>query len=385
MTQWAVHVKANPYYFLILLVSVVLVGGSYGWLRSDTQGVTATQAVYQARVTALGERQVHVQTNTLSGVPITHVNLGFSATLTQGADRGRVVQGSQTTVDFGGVQQREVAVGDRVVLQAPASIGLGVYVFHDYDRMNQVGILTGLLVVGVVVFAGFKGLNALIALGLTLLAVFGVLIPAIMAGHSVYVVTLVVVGYVIVSSLLLIVGLNKKALATILGCGAGVLVSSLLMVLMSHLLHLTGAVDSETRSFLSLHGHQIDIRAVVFAGVIIGCTGAIMDVAMSITSALWEIKMVKPGVTGGELWTAGIGVGKDTLGTMLNTLILAYVGTSLVLLLQIQAHSLPTTAVMNTELMVIEFLRAILGSFGILAAMPVTAWVCVRLYAGQEV
>ena len=121
------------------------------------------------------------------------------------------------------------------------------------------------------------------------MAIFYVFIPAILAGRNIYIATIIVCLYAILSTLLTVVGPNKKALASIVGCLSGVLLAGLLMLALDTFLNLTGFVDHEMQ-FLTMLENPLDLRAIIFAGVTIGAVGAIMDVAMSISSSLWELR-----------------------------------------------------------------------------------------------
>ena len=125
------------------------------------------------------------------------------------------------------------------------------------------------------------------------MAIFRVFVPAILFGRNIYLAAAIICVFSIATTLLIVVGPNKKAIAAIFGCIGGVLFVGMLMLFMDSALNLTGLLDQETGSLLNLPTPRpINLRAIVFAGVIIGLAGAIMDVAMSISSSLWEVKQV---------------------------------------------------------------------------------------------
>jgi uncharacterized membrane protein len=127
----------------------------------------------------------------------------------------------------------------------------------------------------------------------------------------------------------------------------------------------------------------INLKAILFAGIIIGAMGAIMDVAMSISSALWEVKEKAPAISFEALFRSGLTIGRDIMGSMANTLILAYIGTSLSVVLILSVYSDSLSSLFNTEMIVVEILQALAGSFGILFAMPLTAFFCSTIYTKE--
>ena len=163
------------------------------------------------------------------------------------------------------------------------------------------------------------------------------------------------------------------------------LLAGLLMVLMDNLLGLTGAVNHEATALLNLPiENPLDLRAIIFAGVIFGAVGAIMDVAMSIASALWEVREAGGVSDFRSLMKSGITIGQDTLGTMLNTLILAYIGSSLSIILLITANTTSFMELFNMEMIIVELLRALIGSFGMLLSIPLTAAICGWLFSTYD-
>lgn len=344
-------------------------GGVYAYEEWDDM------SYYTGRVTRILDRVEEDQFG------IINITIYFEARITWGSRRGEVVQGEQHQSDFFVVSLDDVQVGDRVLL-AFDTFG-NRYFFADFARINAIAILGVAFLVLVIVFGRMKGLNAIVALGFTCMAVFLVFIPAILAGHNIHITTLIICLFAIVSTLLLVVGPNKKALAAMLGCLGGVFLAALLMFIMDRVLALTGMVDQETQVLLFLE-NPVDLRALIFAGVILGAVGAIMDVAMSIASSLWEVREAGGVSDFKAIMASGINIGKDILGTMLNTLILAYIGSSLSLILLINVYTTSYLELLNMELIIVEFIRALVGSFGMFLTIPLTAGICGWLYTRME-
>ena len=313
---------------------------------------------------------------TISGY--TNTTITFETRLTGRTRRGEVITAQQllTTFFLETESDREVVTGDRVVL-AYDLFG-SRYDFVTFVRINAVVLMGVALLTLIILFGRIKGLNAIVALGFTCMAVFLVFVPAILAGRNIYVTTVIVCVFSIVSTLLIVIGPNKKAVSAMLGCFGGVVFAAVLMLIMNRALGLLGIVSNESIQLLHLET-PINLPALVFAGVILGAVGAIMDVAMSIASSLWEVKEAGEGDFS-SIFASGVNIGKDILGTMLNTLILAYIGSSLTLILLITIHVPSFTMLFNSELIIVELLRALVGSFGMFLTIPLTAGICAWLY-----
>ena len=162
----------------------------------------------------------------------------------------------------------------------------------------------------------------------------------------------------------------------------GVLVSGVLITFMDKLLKLTGFVSEESLYLLRINTkHPIDLKAIIFAAILIGAIGAIMDVSMSIAASLAEMQEKLEYTPFSMLVKSGIAIGKDIMGTMANTLILAYIGSSLSVVLLLVSYNSSLLELLNKEMIVVEILQALVGSIGILFTMPLTSLVCGYLYS----
>lgn len=305
-------------------------------------------------------------------------------TLTFSADIGGEIITATQTISDGVIagDRREVEPGSRVTLMNNAAGDEANYVFTGYVRTDA---LTGLgiaFVLAMLVFGRGKGLTAMLALVLTCAAVFGCFIPAVLAGRNIYLWTFIVCAYIVVFTLLLIGSAGHKSLAAIAGCLGGTVTAAIVMAVTDLFLHMTGFLDDNTAFLLYLDTPApIDLRALLYAAVLIGALGAVMDVAVDISSALHEIAVKVEGASFGSLFRSGITIGRDLIGTMANTLILAYIGSSISVVLLIAGSS--GTAlfyILNQERIVFEILQALVGSFGILSAIPLTAVVSALLF-----
>lgn len=373
--------KNNVFYAAVFLLSILFlfVGNRIASSDLDFFDSTYELSYYSSVVTRIIDIEVYDENDWGFDGTALH----FSARITSGERRGDEVVGIQHFSSFTmHDDEREVEAGDRIVLVYDS--WNNSYYFANFARINYVLFLGAAFLALVILFARKKGFNAIVALGFTCMAVFGIFIPAILSGRNIYIATIIICCFSIVSTLLLVIGPNKKALSAMLGCLGGVFLAGALMFVMDIILSLTGILDQETIGLLFLPTENpINLRAIIFAGVIIGAVGAIMDVAMSISSSLWEVKEAGGISDFGSIFKSGINIGKDILGTMLNTLILAYIGSSLSLILLITVHTTSLVDLFNMEMIIVELLRALVGSFGMLLTIPATAGVCGWLYANH--
>ncbi len=271
-------------------------------------------------------------------------------------------------------------VGDRVFVGIELQGGQPVdaYVMDHVRDLPLLG-LAALFLVALVVVGGVRGAKAAVVLGLTGLAVAYALIPAILAGHSPILVTVLVSAAVVSFGMALIAGLSRKALAAAAGTVAGVVVAGIVAAGFGRLAHLAGLSGQEAQMLLFSPGLDLDFRGLLFAGMILGALGATMDVGMSIASAVEEVRGARPDSSFSQLAGAGLNVGRDVIGTMANTLILAYAGGALPLLLLLSANQMGLVAIANLDLVATEVVRALSGSLGLVLCVPVTAVVAARL------
>jgi uncharacterized membrane protein len=180
-------------------------------------------------------------------------------------------------------------------------------------------------------------------------------------------------------------GFSKKTLAASLGTAGGIIVAGIFATIFGNLMKLTGACDHSMQLSMLENGDRFNFENIMISGVIVGALGACMDVGMSIASALHELSIEGKGMTVRRLIKSGFNIGKDVMGTMTNTLILAYVGSSLLVVLLLKGLEFETYQIVNnTELVLEEVLRAISGSFGLVVTIPITTIVSALLMVKSD-
>ena len=286
------------------------------------------------------------------------------------------------------VPPRDVSVGDKVIIykNQNGSAPDIKYMFAEYHRVDFI-IILWLVFFALLLFLGRRnGVNTLISLVFTVLSIFYVFIPAVLNGGNIYSWSISTCIYIIFMTLLIISGFSKKSLAAMIGCSSGVLVAGLITAVTNTVCRLTGLTTEDSMYLLFLNPENpIDLRAIIFAGIVLGAVGAIMDVSMSLSSSLAEMKEQAGSMTAAQITRSGMVVGRDIMGTMANTLILAYIGSSLSVTLLLAAYNSSTPLLLfNTEMILVELLQAVAGSLGILLTIPLTSVVCGILYRSDD-
>jgi uncharacterized membrane protein len=244
---------------------------------------------------------------------------------------------------------------------------------QDFARDSYLYLVVGLFILIMLLVGQRKGLVTVVALSITIFSVFFILLPLLLAGWSPIATTILVAAAVSLVTILFISGLHHKTFAAVIGTVGGVLVAGMLALLVGNAAHLTGFSSEEAQMLMFMEGGPIDVRGLLFAGIIIGSLGAVMDVSVSIAAATYEVWCADRRRCFNDLFSSAMNVGRDIMGTMANTLILAYVGTSAPLLLLFMGYRMPWATIINSDLVATEVVRALAGSIGLIAAIPLTA------------
>lgn len=275
---------------------------------------------------------------------------------------------------------REVKPGETVYVTDMS--GKGEYVFADYQRIDKIIILAVIFLALVIVFAGRKGVSTVISLLFTLMSIFYVFLPAILSQYNVYLWGIISCVAIVIFTLIIVHGFNLKSLASGLGTIGGIIIATIIMVISSYFLNFTGLISDDAMYLqFNSQGFSFNLKAIFFTMIIIGALGAIMDVAMSIATSMYEIKEIKPNITTKEMIKSGFEIGRDILGTMTNTLILAYVGSGFLTVIVIVGFNTDLLQIFNKEFLVSEIFQPLIGSFGIVVTLPLTSLICAKLFS----
>ncbi|MFJ7207812.1 YibE/F family protein [Streptomyces sp. NPDC098789] len=284
-----------------------------------------------------------------------------------GPDRGhRFVE----IVQPGAPRQLETGQGI-VVAYAPAAPRDLQYSVIDVNRKLPLALLAGIFAVAVVVVGRLRGLFALIALAVSFSVLTLFILPAILQGSNPLVVGVVGASAIMLIALYMCHGLTARTSVAVLGTLASLLLIGLLGSVFIGWAFLSGNTDDNTGLIHGLYPH-IDMSGLLLAGVIIGSLGVLDDVTVTQTSAVWELHQADPSMGPRALYRAGIRIGRDHIASVVNTLVLAYAGAALPLLLLFSIANSSVGAVANSELVAEEIVRTLVGSIGLVASVPVT-------------
>ena len=275
------------------------------------------------------------------------------------------------------------AVGDRALVVL--SLGPdGEIVFVNAQDHYRLGLEIWLLVLFVlllVIYGSWTGAKALLSFLFAALVIWKLVVPLMLEGWDPVWLALGIVGLLTGVVIFLVAGLTRKGLSAFLGAAAGVLTSCLLSFYFTRHLHLHGAVMPFAETLLYAGYAHIDITKVYMAAVFFASSGAVMDLAMDVSASLDEVVQKKPDVGGLELLKSGLRVGRAVVGTMTTTLLLAYSGGYISLLMAFMAQGIPLANMFNMIYVAAEITKTLVGSFGLVTVAPFTAIIGAFIYS----
>lgn len=243
----------------------------------------------------------------------------------------------------------------------------------DHYRLDLEIYLSLAFVLMLIVFAGGIGLRSILSFFLTILMIWKILIPAFLKGFPPILVALLMVMFLTIIIITLVFGIDKKSLAAIMGSLLGTLLTSILSILLVDQFQIHGAVMAQSESLLYAGFGHLNLTHIFIASIFISCSGAMMDVAVDITSAVEEVVIKGHEITKKEAIKSGMTVGRAVMGTMTTTLLLAYSGGFISLLMVFMAQGTPLINILNLKFIAGEILHTLIGSIGLVTVAPFTA------------
>jgi uncharacterized membrane protein len=265
---------------------------------------------------------------------------------------------------------------------APAVAGTG-YTLYDFERRGPMLILAALFALVVLVFARWRGALSLAGLAISLALVLVFVVPAILDGKPPLLVAVVGSLAVAFITIPLAHGWGPKSLAALLGTAVSLVLTALLAVLFTDLTHLTG-LSSEEAIFLQIGNADVSLQGLLLAGMVIGALGVLDDVTISQASTVLALRKANPGLRARRLFALALDVGRDHVSATVNTLVLAYVGAALPILLLFSAADLGVSDALNLEVVAKEIVATLVGSIGLIAAVPITTGLAAALALSVE-
>lgn len=285
-------------------------------------------------------------------------------------------------------QDKVFAAGDRALVRINFAEGEGdggedggeilSVSMIDHYRAPQEGILAAVFVVLLMIVAGPAGARAILSFMLCVLAIWKVLVPLYLKGFDPILTGLVITLALTFLIIALVYGFDRRTLAAVSGAFLGVLSSCVLSIIFTRSLRIHGAVMPYSESLLYAGYSHLSLTRIFEAGIFIAASGAVTDLAVDITSAVNEVIRHNPRITRGEAAASGVRVGRAAMGTMTTTLLLAYSGSYVALLMVFMAQGTPIQNILNYKYIAAEVVHTVIGSLCLVATAPFTA-VCAAM------
>ena len=291
-----------------------------------------------------------------------------------GIFKGRTVEG--VNMLNGSLEQDKLFVpGDKalVVISYDGDEVLSV-TMTDHDRSTGELVLAALFILLLVAFAGRTGVRAVLSFVVTVLCLWKILVPLYLKGYNPIWVGLFVTLLLTVLIIALVYGFDRRCLAAVSGSFLGVLVTCVLGLVFTDLFKIHGAVMAYSESLLYSGYQDLSLTQIFMAAIFIGASGAIMDLSVDITSAVYEVVEKRPDLSWREAAKSGMNVGRSAMGTMTTTLLFAYSGGYIALLMVFMAQGTPVEHILNYKYVASELIHTVVGSIGLVTVAPFTAF-----------
>ena len=324
----------------------------------------------------------------ITDIPVDHTAGEFSgiqkvtAVVTGGAHRGKTCEldnpNSYHIGAYGGAGTKVVAL---VRLTEDGNLVGTVY---NHDRTPMVLLLLGLFAVATVLVGGKKGIATLYALTFTFLCVICLYIPLLYVGCNGILAAVLTSVTILTASIYILNGWSVKTFCAMIGTTLGVALSGVLAMVIGRSFHLSGYNMDEVEALVFIaNSSRLKIGDILYAGVLISSLGAVMDVSVSIVAAMDEVRQHAQNLSRKELFASGMRVGKDMIGTMSNTLILAYTGSATGIMLNAYANDMAYLRLMSYNPVIIEILCGLCGTIGVILTVPLQAFIT-ALFFGKK-
>lgn len=278
-------------------------------------------------------------------------------------------------------------VGDSAVLIVSTyADGSHTATVYEFNRLLALAAIIALFVIATVLVGGKTGAKSLVGLVITLICIFLILLPMLMKGFPTLLTVFLICAYVAVVSFTILGGVSRKTLCASLATICGIAVALLFGLAAQALARIDGLRLADVEPLLQLRqtGTPIGLRYLLVGGIVISALGAVMDVAMSIASAISEIHSVNPALSNKELFRSGMNIGRDMVGTMTNTLILAFLGSSFVIVIYLYSIGLQPYQLLSSSYFAIEVISGISSSIGVITSVPLTALISAYVMGGKK-
>ena len=365
------ELKENRVVIIIMLITIIAAGFFNQYLAKDYSRVNNDSTDF------VSGKIVEITSSNLEYDQDLKINLGKQVVVVEileGKSTGKRVEIDNYLTAAHNV---EVAIGSKVIIPADEPDGIdSYYTVYNFDRGLGMIIFTCVLLLVIIAIGRGKGVKAILGLAYTLYLVIFLLLPTVFSGYSPVLMSIICVALSTIVTLMLLNGASKKTYSAIVATVLGVVLSAGGFYLMSLVLKVNGFSVDEAESLVLINqATGLSIKDILFAGILISSLGAIMDVGMSIVSALSELFHHQPNLTQKQIFDSGIEIGKDMIGTMTNTLILAFTGSAFVSLLVLFSYNVDIKQLLSSNYIAIEFAQGIAGTLGIVLTVPIASFI----------
>lgn len=254
----------------------------------------------------------------------------------------------------------------------------------DYYRIDKELMLAAAFVIALIAFSGLRGLRMVLSFVFAFLAIWKLLIPSILHGLDPLLMCVGTLMLLTLVTLPMVSGVNRRSLAAILGSLCAMLLTMVISLFMTWFLRIHGSVLEMSESLLYCGFMDLDLTS-LFSGVVcLSAGGAIMDLSIDVSAAMWEVREHAPEASGKELFRSGMEVGRAGVGTQITTLLLAYMGSYLTLMMVYMAQATPVANIFTSKSIAAEIVQTLAGSFGIVLVTPLTALIGIALFSGER-
>ncbi len=356
--------KMIRYGSILLFTLVLLLGLWQAALFSGRQGA----------VSEVSARVISVENDLQTFGFVQEGTQHVTAEICEGPLKGRMIQGYnhvQAKLELDHIVRPGDTALFAVKLDANNNITEAYVV--DYARHNWEFALLGVFVFTLIFFAGTVGLKALLSFLLSILLIWKLLLPGILAGYNPVLITILTVAIISAIIIFLVLGINNKSFTAVGGTMAGLSMTTVFALYFGERFNLNGATAAFAENFLYAGGHSISLKQLFYSAIILGASGAAVDVAIDIAAAMQEIVLNNPGISRDRLIESGFNVGRAVIGAMTTTLLLAYSGGYIAMLLLFTTKDLSLLRILNMSYVAAEILRTLAGSIGLIMVVPFTA------------
>lgn len=366
--------KVEQILMLVIVITMIFMCGNYRNQKYGFQTSNADENVYYVRAKV----QEVIEQDVSYSESHKEYELGYQKLIV------RVLEGEYKGQEL--VIDNYITVQHHVVLKENSKIIVcmdcpeGVepyYTIYNYDRSGGLIMVLGIFVLLVAMVGGWQGIRSCIALLFTLLLVFCYLLPHLFEGDNATGITMITVSLSCAVTCFCIGGISKKTILNVISAVLGGVSAGVLYEVFSNILSISGCNMDEAETLeLVAQTTGLRLEGVLFAAVTVASLGAVMDVAVSLGASLFEISNLDPNIERKELFHSGMNIGKDMIGTMTNTLILAFAGGTLSTLLVFVAYGVQFHQLISSNMLALEVAKGLAGSAAVVMTVPISAMVC---------